>query len=55
MFELVSVSVFNSIFVTLLFVGFGNVSHMLLGHEISYSKLSKTVPLGILSPSVFDK
>ena len=58
MFELVSASVASSIFVTLLFVafvGFIDVRRMILGQEISYSKLSKTVPLAIISLTVLEQ
>ena len=58
MFELISASFASSIFVTLLFVafaGFIDVRRMILGQEISYSKLSKTVPLSIIPPTVFEK
>ena len=43
MFELVSVIVVSLIFVTLLLIGFVYVSHVPLGQEISYSKISKIV------------
>ena len=58
MFELVSASVASLIFVTLLFVafvGFIDVRRMILGQEISYSKLSKTVPLAIISLTVLEQ
>ena len=48
MFRLVSASVMSLIFATLLLVGFIDVRSMLLGHEILYPKLSKTVPLDIV-------
>ena len=54
-FEPVSVSVASSIFVTILFVGFVDMCRMLLGQERSYSKLSKTVSLAVISPTVIEK
>ena len=55
MFECVSVSVLSSIFATLLFVGFIAVLRMLIGQEILYYKLSKTVPLAIILPTFIEK
>ena len=52
MFELASVSVASWIFVELLFVGFVDVRRMLLGQEMSYSKLFKTFPLAVILPTV---
>ena len=55
MFELASGRVAPLIFGMLLFVRFIDVRRMLLGQEISYSKLSKTVPLIIISITVLEE
>ena len=55
MFGPVLISIALPIFVTILFGGFVAVSRMLLGQERSYSKLSKTAPIAIISPMVLDK
>ena len=52
MFSLVSVSVKSLIFDTLLFVGLVAMCSILVWKEISYSKLSSTVTLAIVSPTV---
>ena len=55
MFELVAVSISYSVFVTLLSVGFVSVCRMILGKEVPYYKLSKTVHLTIISQTFIDK
>ena len=55
MFELFSVSIVSSIFLELPLVGFVDVRRILLGKEISYSKIFKTAPLDIFSPAVIKK
>ena len=55
MFELVSVGLAYLVFATLPFVGCVTVNRFLLGKEILHSKISKTVPLAIFSPTVLDK
>ena len=55
MFEIVSFSVASLVFPTLPLVGFVAVHRMLLGKERSHFKISKTVPLAIVSPTVLKK